>query len=800
MPLGIGGRPLTFLENLPQNVFCKDLEGRYTFANPPLCALLERSLEALTGLTDFDLHPASLAAKYRKDDEQVVTSGQPMECVEIFQLPSLERIHVQTLKMAMRDETGRVVGIQGLFWDVTARRLKEAELLREREFLGALLDHIPDMIYFKDAESRFVKCSRSVATRLGFASPDEIIGRTDFDLFAREHAVQAVRDEQEVMRTGVPIVAKVECERQKDGREVWVLTTKAPLRNKLGIAIGTFGISKEITELKKIEADLAQARDAALESVRLKTEFLANISHELRTPMNAIIGMTGFLLQTELRPEQRDFAETIRTSASALLEIISDILDFSRIEAGGLTLERSGFDLCEVVETAIDLVAHKARAQGLELVLRLPPGVPRRLNGDPHRIRQVLLNLLSNAIKFTEAGEVVVRVSTLAEDPVRTRLRFEVSDTGIGIPAGAQRRIFESFTQADGSTTRKHGGTGLGLSICKRLVEMMQGTIAFESQPGAGTRFWFDLPLDKDPLKPAAGLADVVPVKRLRCLVVCDHATTRSMLEEHLAALGFQAECVADAAAARHACEQTAARGEHFDLALVEHRLPLIDGFSLVDAFKQDEQTRHLRIVLLTAPGLALKLRKEGHSHIEDFLAKPVKPSRLTDCLCGLVNPASASNTPEPPSEPSPKAATAGTSPLRILLAEDNPLNRKVALRQLKQLGFNADAVENGLEAVRRLEQQVYDLLLLDCQMPFMDGYEVARTVRERERVAASFDGQPVQRLYILAMTANAMEGDREKCLNAGMDDYLSKPAKTSELSAALQRGMEILRRAGQAG
>ncbi len=798
MPLGIGARPLTFLENLSQNVFCKDLDGRYTFANPRLCVLLQRPLEELTGLTDYDLHPASLAAKYRKDDEQVLTSGEPLECVEIFQLPSLERIHVQTLKMVMRDETGRVVGIQGLFWDVTARRLKEAELLREREFLSALLDHIPDMIYFKDAESRFVKCSRSVATRLGFASPDEIIGKTDFDLFAREHAVQAVQDEQEVMRTGVPIVAKVERELQKDGREVWVLTTKAPLRNKLGIAIGTFGISKEITELKKIEADLAQARDAALESVRLKTEFLANISHELRTPMNAIIGMTGFLLQTELRPEQRDFAETIRTSASALLEIISDILDFSRIEAGGLTLERRGFDLSEAVETAIELVAHKARAQGLELVLRLPPGVPRRLNGDPHRIRQVLLNLLSNAIKFTEAGEVVVRVSTLAEDPVRTRLRFEVSDTGIGIPAGAQRRIFESFTQADGSTTRKHGGTGLGLSICKRLVEMMQGTISFESQPGAGTRFWFDLPLDKDPLKPATG-PDYVPVKRLRSLVVCDHATTRSMLEEHLAALGFQAECVADAAAARRACEQTAAQAGQFDLALVEHRLPLIDGFSLVDALKQDERTRHLRIVLLTAPGLALKLRKEGHSQIEDFLAKPVKPSRLTECLCGLVNPSSTANTPEPPPEPSPHTATPATSHLRILLAEDNPLNRKVALRQLKQLGFSADAVENGLEAVRRLEQQAYDLLLLDCQMPFMDGYEVARTVRERERVAASFDGQPVQRLYILAMTANAMEGDREKCLNAGMDDYLSKPAKTSELSAALQKGMEFLRRSGRA-
>lgn len=784
----------SFFENLAQYAFSKDAQGRYTFVNQPLCDLLQRPLEEILGFTDYDFYPVSLAAKYRKDDQQVLSTLTPMESVEVYQLPSHAKIHVQVLRMPARDASGAVIGVQGLFWDVTDRKRKEATLVREHEFLSALLDHVPDMIYFKDVESRFIKCSRSVATRLGLENVSEIIGKTDFDLFAREHAVQAVQDEQEIMQTGRPLIAKVEKEVKKDGTEVWVLTTKVPLRNKLGIPIGTFGISKEITELKRVEAELALARDAALESARLKSEFLANMSHELRTPMNAIIGMTGFLLQTELGAEQRDFAETIRTSASALLEIVSDILDFSRIEAGGMSLQQVGFDLRELAETSLDLVGHKAQAQGLELVLRFLPGVRQRLKGDPHRLRQVLLNLLSNAIKFTETGEIVVEVGVVSASPERSEIRFEVRDTGIGIPAHAHQRIFDSFTQADGTTTRKYGGTGLGLSICQRLVDLMGGKIGFESEEGRGSTFWFQIPLEHDPLAPAAG-ADWVPPRAARALVVCDHVSTGRMLADFLRALGVRVDLAEDTASAQTACARAVQEAAPFTLVLVEHRLPLIDGLGFVQSLQRDPSTSGLRPILITSPGLAIKLTKAPQEGVGGCLAKPIKPSRLLDSISSIgASTITITNATGRTGAGETASSEAGFPPsLRILLAEDNPLNRKVALRQLKQLGLSADAAENGLEAVRRLESHAYDILVLDCQMPFMDGYEVARTIRKREQVAAQFDGRAVRPLHIIAMTANALEGDREKCLNAGMDDYLSKPAKTGDLRSALQRGVERL-------
>src|SRR5437867_2969709 len=489
----------SLVESLPQNIFRKDRAGRFTFGNARFCAELRRPLEEIIGKTDFDLFPKELAEKYQRDDQRVMETGAPFDAVEEHRTPDRGKIYVQVIKTPLYDASGNVLGIQGMFWDVTERKKMEVALAYERDLLRALLDNIPDNIYFKDTQSRFVKVGQALARKFGLQDPEEAVGKTDFDFFTAEHAQAAYEDEQFIGRTGQPIIGKMEKETWHDGRVTWGLTTKMPFRDKDGKIIGTFGVTKDITQLKETERELAEARDVALESARLKSEFLANMSHEIRTPMNGIIGMTGLLMDTDLSDDQRDFAETIRSSADALLTIINDVLDFSKIEAGKLSIESISFDLRDIVESTVELLAERAEVKAIELASWVLDDVPRHLRGDPGRLRQVLTNLVGNAIKFTEHGEVVVRVTKENETEERVTIRCAVTDTGIGIPGEAQDKLFQAFTQADGSLTRRYGGTGLGLAISKQLVELMGGRIGMESTPGAGSTFWFVLPLEKQP-------------------------------------------------------------------------------------------------------------------------------------------------------------------------------------------------------------------------------------------------------------------------------------------------------------
>ncbi len=357
----------SLVETLPQNIFRKDLEGRHTFVNSRYCETLGLSRDQILGRTNSDLFAADLAAKYTADDERVVATGQTHDVIEKHDTPT-RRLFVQVIKTPVRDESGRIIGTQGIFWDVTERKVIEEQLQHERELLGALLDASPDAIYFKDRSSRMLKVSASMARRFGLADPADAIGKTDADFFGGEHATEAFEDEQRIMRSGEPIISKMERENWLDGRERWVITTKMPLRDPSGTIVGTVGVSRDITELKEAEAALAVARDQALEGSRLKSQFLANMSHEIRTPLNAVVGMAGLLIDTELSPEQRDFAETTRTSADLLLGIINDILDFSKIEAGKMVIETVDFDLTQVIEETADLVADRAQNKGIELL------------------------------------------------------------------------------------------------------------------------------------------------------------------------------------------------------------------------------------------------------------------------------------------------------------------------------------------------------------------------------------------------------------------------------------------------
>ena len=786
----------SLVESLPQNIFRKDKEGRFTFGNTKFCGELGRSLGQIIGKTDFDFFPKELAAKYQHDDHSVMETGAPFETVEEHRTPDRGKIHVQVIKTPLCDALGNVIGVQGMFWDVTERKKIEEALAYERDLLRALLDNIPDNIYFKDRQSRFVKVGQALAKKFSLKDSEEAVGKTDFDFFTPEHAQAAYEDEQFIIRTGQPIIGRMEKETWHDGRVTWGLTTKMPFRDKDAKIIGTFGVTKDITQLKETERELAKARDAAVESARLKSEFLANMSHEIRTPMNGIIGMTGLLMDTDLTDEQRDFSETIRTSADALLTIINDILDFSKIEAGKLSIEIINFDLRDVVEGTVELLAERAEAKSIELASWVLEDVPCHLRGDPGRLRQVLTNLLGNAIKFTERGEVVVRVSKENESEQHVTIRCAVADTGIGIPHEAQNKLFQAFTQADGSLTRRYGGTGLGLAISKQLVELMGGQIGMESTPGKGSTFWFVVRLEKQPpgttyffKRPRGNL------ENLRVLVVDDNATNRQILQHQTESRKMRASTAVNGAEALELLRREAATGDAFNLVILDLQMPEMDGLTLAQTIRADPLIQKTRLVMLTSLGLRLDAEAWRSAGIDAYLVKPVKESRLFDCLATVMAETTV------PTAGHPDALHAAGAPgraralnprhVRILMAEDNVVNQKVGLRQLKKLGYVADAVANGMEAVEALKRIPYDVVLMDCHMPELDGYEATRLIRQMEMGKNDPQRPPA---YIIALTANALESDREKCLAAGMNDYISKPVKLPELQAVLQEAASFVR------
>ncbi len=660
--------------------------------------------------------------------------------------------------------------------------LRESEIryrtLVEGSIQGLFI-HIDGVIQFANP---------AVARIFGYSGAEELMGQSYHIVVAPEE-LDRIEGYRQARLRGEPAPSQYECRGVKrDGSRIWYECVVSRLMwDGKPAVMSTF---LDITDRKRAEVALHEAKEAAETAAMAKSSFLATMSHEIRTPMNGVIGMTGLLLDTPLDVAQREYVETIRRSGDSLLTIINDILDFSKIEAGKLELEVLEFDLRTAIEDVLELFAEQASAKGLEIGALVPPDLPTGLVGDPGRLRQVLTNLVGNAIKFTERGEVLIKVRCLEQREQEVLLRFEVIDTGIGIPFDVQQQLFEAFTQADASTTRKYGGTGLGLAISRRLVELMGGTIGVNSTPGEGSTFWLTAKVHVGSSRP--GDIDSHEAKALcgvRVLCVDDHEINRQILKMQLGAWGMEVDCVGDGPTALAILQEAQREGRPYELALLDYRMPGMDGLALARAIKTISSLFPIQFVVISSVGM--RESQEIHEELGPitYLTKPVRQSQLYACLVRALVTSDPSASDQRRIESS-LATHPATVRFRVLLAEDNIINQKVAVRMLEKLGCRVDVVANGQEAAAAVAIGGYHICFMDCQMPEMDGLAATMAIRAQEH-------QTEAHLPIIAMTANAMPGDRARCIEAGMDDYLSKPVREADLTAMLAQWAPRLPRTG---
>jgi PAS domain S-box-containing protein len=721
------------------------------------------------------------------NDEIGVLANTFNQMAEAMEKRAFERTQAQEALSRANDELEERVEerTRQLLAEINERKGAEQAARESEAELNAYFDASPVGMVLVDRQLRYLKANQRLAD-MTKVSIDARLGKTVREIVPSWADILEPLY-QEVFATGKPILSfemSGELDDSTDQHRDYLLSF-FPLSGEDGKPKAVGVVTLDITEQKRAEVEANYAKMAAERASRAKSEFLANMSHEIRTPMNGVIGMVELLLETKLTVEQRDFAQTIRFSGEALLTVINDVLDFSKMEAGKLTFEELDFNLHSVFEGTLELLASRCQEKDIQLAGLVESSVPSQLRGDAGRIRQVLTNLVGNAIKFTDVGEVTVRVSCDMEKDQECKLRFKVRDTGMGISAENQQGLFKAFVQADSSTTRKFGGTGLGLAISRQLVEKMGGEIGMESAIGKGSTFWFTVRLRKSPLVQSTLDSDHRLVN-MRALIVDDNPVSGQFIHEQILAWKMRNGLATTGAEALKCLHRAAREGDPYRLCIIDQRMPDMDGMALARAIKAAPTISDTQLFLLASFGKKVPSEDLHIAGFADCCVKPVRQSTLFDCLANAMGEAPATlplaaAKEQPPSPPNPRCQK-----VRVLIAEDNRVNQLVALGQLKQLGYSADTASNGRAVMEALEHTDYDIILMDCQMPEIDGYEATRLIRIRK------GGCPQP--YIVAMTAHAMTGDDEKCLAAGMNDYVSKPVVLEKLAAALARGTGVVR------
>lgn len=704
---------------------------------------------------------------------------------------------------------------RSIYYETQNRQKTEVLLEKAHDFMATTLNTVDALVVVLDPQGRIVRFNRNCEITTGY-SFDQVRYKYFWDFLIPNEQVEAVQSIFQGLLIKSPPQAYENHWMTKSGDLRLIDWSNAVLLNDAGEIEYIIATGIDVTEKRQAEVELRHreeqlqqqnyaleqsyteaevARKIAEQAASARSTFLAITSHEIRTPMNAVLGMTGLLLDTQLTAQQRDFAETIRTSGDNLLSLINEILDFSKLEAGEMELELLDFDLLACVEEVTQLLTVFAHQKQLEIAAVIQPDVSTQLRGDASRVRQILINLLGNAIKFTHSGEVSICVSPVTDAETVTTLRFSVNDTGIGISPKAQKKLFQSFTQVDASTTRQYGGTGLGLAICKQLVELMGGRIGVISAPGQGSQFWFEIPLEKqlDAIS-SASIKPTADLTGLRLLVVDDNAINRKIIRYQASFWGIRVDEARSAKEALALIESSLQQNSLYSIAILDMHMPGGNGEMLgrhIQANSNYDSIQLLMMLSLHHQGTIKRLRNSGFA---GCLVKPVRQSRLFSCLVDLVNRPCQKTVSVAIAPSKNNSVTETTYPscavhkLKLLLVEDNLINQKVAINQLKSLGYNADVVANGKEAVDALQNIRYDLILMDCQTPIMDGYEATQSIRHFEKQYPTL--KPVT---IIAMTANAMQSERDHCLMIGMNDYISKPVQKAVLATKLAYWAEVV-------
>ncbi len=788
----------SLLDSVPDVIYVKDRQGVYLNCNRAYEVFGWHKKE-LVGKTDYDLYPEEIAEKYRQDDEEVIELGNAIKGEDWKEFPDGRRILFETVKTPYRGPDGEVIGVIGISRDITAHNQIEAEVralnveLEERVKLrtteltkfSLAIEHSPASVVITDHDRNIEYINPKFSEMTGYQF-DEIVGKNFEILQSDEHPDDFYQDLWGTITSGDVWSGEI-CNRKKNGELYWDLGSISPIFSDQGEITHFVSIREDITDRKRMESELVLAKEKAEDATHAKGEFLANMSHEIRTPMNAVLGMTHLALQTELSTRQEDYLGKIQSSAHSLLGIINDILDFSKIEAGKLDIESVPFNLNEVLDNLATLINVKAQDKNFEIIFSTDPDVPTALVGDPLRLEQVLVNLGSNAVKFTEEGEIVFSTKKISEQDGQITLQFSVRDTGVGLTAEQQSRLFHAFSQADTSITRKYGGTGLGLVISKQLVEMLGGEIWVESEPGVGSEFIFTVVFERssERISGRSIIADA-ELHTLRVLVVDDNPTARETLLNYLETIFLFVDATESGESCLKELEESADENP-FSLVFIDWEMPGLDGLEVARQIKDSpERYATPSIVMITAFGREDVLVQAEDIGIEGFLVKPISQSTLFDVIMQLLRK-------DIPEETIAKKAvkwnpedTEILKGANILLVEDIEINQEIVAGLLAPTGIEIDVASSGEEALQKIFEKEYNAVLMDVQMPGMDGYQATKAIREND----SFNDLPV-----IAMTAHAMAGDREKSLQAGMCDHITKPINPGELIAALIKWVGTRRR-----